>query len=73
MKNITLTIDGRQVTGPEGSTILEIAKSNGIDVPTLCHDQKLEPFGSCFFVLLKLKVQDDLCLPVPPKQLKAWL
>jgi formate dehydrogenase major subunit len=55
MKNITLTIDGRQVTGPDGSTILEIAKSNGIDIPTLCNDEKLEPFGSCFLCITEVK------------------
>jgi len=55
MDNITLTINGRQVTGPKGSTILEIAKANGIDVPTLCNDEKLEPFGSCFLCISEVE------------------
>ena len=55
MKQIKMTIDGRQVTGPEGATILDIAKANGVDIPTLCHDEKLEPFGSCFLCITEVE------------------
>lgn len=44
---LTLTIDGRPVTAPNGATIWEAAKSAGIDIPTLCHDPKLHPAGVC--------------------------
>ena len=35
-KMITLTIDSKQVTVPEGTTILEAARKIDIDIPTLC-------------------------------------
>ncbi|NUQ77945.1 MAG: formate dehydrogenase subunit alpha [Polyangiaceae bacterium] len=44
---IRLTIDGHDVTVPEGTTIWEAAKSIGIDIPVLCHDPRLRPVGVC--------------------------
>lgn len=44
---IELTIDGQQITGQEGWTILEVARWHGIDIPTLCHHESVEPFGAC--------------------------
>ena len=55
MKNITLTINSQQVTGPQGATILEIARMNNVSIPTLCHDDKLEPFGSCFLCICEVE------------------
>ena len=43
----TLTIDGQEVHAEEGQTILEVAKENGIEIPTLCHHPLLEPYGAC--------------------------
>jgi formate dehydrogenase major subunit len=45
--NITLTIDNQSVSVPEGTTIWAAACSLGIDIPTLCHDPKLDPVGVC--------------------------
>src|SRR4030042_861989 len=47
MSEILLQIDGREVKAREGMTILEAAKSVGIFIPTLCHHEKLEPYGAC--------------------------
>ena len=47
MSDILLQIDGKEVTIREGATILEAANSLGISIPTLCHHQKLEPYGGC--------------------------
>ena len=44
---INLTINGKQITAPEGSTILEAARANGIDIPTLCYDKAVEVYGAC--------------------------
>ncbi len=44
---ITITIDGRQVTAPAGSTILEAATQAGIYIPTLCYDERLKAYGAC--------------------------
>src|ERR1700761_9058828 len=46
-KNVTLTIDGREVTVPDGTTILDAAKQLGIDIPVLCHDDRYDPVGVC--------------------------
>ena len=47
MGEITLQIDGREVKAEEGKTVLEAAKSLGIDIPTLCYHPALAPFGAC--------------------------
>jgi NADH dehydrogenase/NADH:ubiquinone oxidoreductase subunit G len=47
MSNIILKIDGKEVEATEGMTILEVARSAGIHIPTLCHHEKLEPHGGC--------------------------
>jgi len=47
MSKILLNIDGKEVTAQEGMTVLEAAQSAGIFIPTLCHHEKLEPFGAC--------------------------
>ena len=45
--SVTLTIDGRELTVPEGTTLFDAAREAGIEIPTLCHDPKLEPVGVC--------------------------
>ena len=44
---INLTINGKAVQAPEGSTILEAARSANIDIPTLCYDKAVEIYGAC--------------------------
>jgi formate dehydrogenase major subunit len=44
---VTLQIDGRDVTVPADSTIWQAARSAGIDIPTLCHTERLDPVGVC--------------------------
>ena len=46
-RTVTLSIDGRDVTAPEGITIWEAAKSAGIEIPVLCHDERYDPVGVC--------------------------
>ena len=52
---ITLTIDDLEVTVPEGTTILDAAERVGIKIPTLCHDKRLIPFGSCRICVVQVK------------------
>ena len=47
MSEILLRIDGKKVKAREGMTVLEAATSAGIPIPTLCHHEKLEPYGGC--------------------------
>ncbi|MBN2032326.1 MAG: (2Fe-2S)-binding protein [Deltaproteobacteria bacterium] len=47
MNEMLLQIDGKEVKASEGMTILEAARSVGISIPTLCHHEKLNPYGAC--------------------------
>ena len=44
---VCLTINGRQITAKEGATILEAAREEGIDIPTLCYMPGINEIGSC--------------------------
>jgi formate dehydrogenase major subunit len=46
-KNVSLKIDGREVTVRDGATILDAAMQLGIDIPVLCHDDRYDPVGVC--------------------------
>ena len=51
----TLTIDGRQVTVPVGTTILEAAAELGIKIPTLCWLKKVSTTGACRICVVKVE------------------
>src|SRR6266498_4825099 len=53
-KQLTLTIDGLQVTVPEGTGVVDAAKMVGIDIPVFCHHPKLEPVGMCRMCLVEI-------------------
>ena len=55
---ITLTIDGRRVQGRDGTTLLEAARTAGIDIPTLCHHPALEPTGGCRLCIVDIAKPD---------------
>ena len=57
MSEITLQIDGRKVQAREGMTILEAAQSAGIFIPTLCHHEKLEPYGACRICTVEIEAR----------------
>ena len=56
MSEIRLQIDGKEVKAKEGMTVLEAALSAGIKIPTLCHHEKLEPFGGCRICIVEVEV-----------------
>jgi len=58
MSEILVRIDGKEVRAKEGTTILEAARSAGISIPTLCHHEKLEPFGGCRLCIVEVQVGD---------------
>jgi len=62
MKEITLTIDGKQVKGKEGDTVLEVCQANNIDVPTLCHSKGLTDVGACRMCIVEIEKERR---PVP--------
>ena len=47
MEDITLTIDGTTVTAPEGTTILQAARSAGIQIPVICYHEATTSNGLC--------------------------
>ncbi len=53
-KQVTLTIDGKQITVPEGLVVADAAKMVGIDIPVFCHHPKLEPVGMCRMCLVEI-------------------
>jgi len=53
-KQVTLTIDGKQVTVPAGIGVADAAKMAGIDIPVFCHHPKLEPVGMCRMCLVEI-------------------
>lgn len=52
--NVTLEINGRKITVPKGTTILEAALKKGIYIPHLCHHGELEPVGACRLCLVEI-------------------
>jgi len=52
---VTLTIDGREVKASDRATILDVARREGIYVPTLCYDPRLAPYGACRVCLVGVK------------------
>lgn len=54
MRMITLTIDGQEMEALEGATLLEAARENGIEIPTLCFHEALEPYGGCRLCVVEL-------------------
>jgi NADH-quinone oxidoreductase subunit G len=67
---VTLTIDGRQVTVPRGSTVLEAARELGIEIPTFCWHPKLKPVGACRMCYVEIekrpKLEVSCATPVMP-------
>ncbi|MFN8402931.1 MAG: NADH-quinone oxidoreductase subunit NuoG [Anaerolineales bacterium] len=53
-KQVTLTIDGKQVAVQEGTSIVDAAKLAGVDIPVFCHHPKLEPVGMCRMCLVEI-------------------
>ncbi len=52
---LKVKINGNEYIGEKGQTILDIAKSNGVEIPTLCHHEKVKPYGSCGLCVVEIK------------------
>ena len=53
---IVIKIDGEEVKASEGMTVLEAAQQADIFIPTLCHHEKLEPYGVCRLCTVEIDV-----------------
>jgi len=57
---VVMQIDGKEVKASADMTVLQAARAAGIDVPTLCHHEKLEPFGACRLCMVELETRGRL-------------
>jgi bidirectional [NiFe] hydrogenase diaphorase subunit len=57
MSDIPLQIDGRAVAAKAGMTVLDAARGAGVSIPTLCHHERLEPFGACRVCVVEAEVR----------------
>ncbi|MGB9812061.1 MAG: NAD(P)-binding protein [Thermovenabulum sp.] len=55
MEEIRLNINGLEVRGRKGQTIVEVARENGIDIPTMCYDERVKIYGSCGVCLVEVE------------------
>ncbi len=55
MSKVQIYIDGKQVIAESSQTILEACREQGIEIPTLCYDEQLEPFTSCFLCVVQVQ------------------
>ena len=46
-RTVSFTLDGKTVDAPEGELLVHAAARHGVFIPTLCHDEKLDPYGGC--------------------------
>jgi formate dehydrogenase major subunit len=59
-EKINIILNGTNTTAFKGEYILEVAKRHGIEIPTLCHDPRLEPFSSCYVCVVEIEGQRNL-------------
>ncbi len=55
LTTVNFTIDGQSVECESGLTVLAAAKNVGIDIPALCADPRLEPFGACRLCIVEVE------------------
>jgi len=55
VEEVTIEIDGRQVTVPKGTSIMRAAMDAGTKIPKLCATDSVEPFGSCRLCLVEIE------------------
>ena len=69
-KKVPLTIDGKDVEARYGQTILEVAREQGIYIPTLCHYNKTTNVGACRVCVVEVEKARSLvascCMPISP-------
>ena len=59
-ETVTLTIDGKTVTVPKGTMVVDAAKTVDIEIPVFCYHEKLGPFGCCRMCLVEVEKMPKL-------------
>ena len=57
MEQIKITVDGQEMTGNKGDTILTIAMENGVEIPNLCYNNELKIYGACGLCVVEAEVK----------------
>ena len=70
---VNLTINGRNVKVPEGTTILEAAKKINIDIPTLCFLKDVNEIGDCRMCVVEVEGRRGFATSCIQKLKKVWL
>ncbi|MGA9504835.1 MAG: 2Fe-2S iron-sulfur cluster-binding protein, partial [Terriglobales bacterium] len=60
MPDVTLTVDGKKITAPAGSLLIEACKSVGIEVPSFCYYPGLSLQGACRMCVVKIEKMPKL-------------
>lgn len=55
MSKISININGREIVALAGQTILQAASENGIDIPHLCYDERIKPYGACGLCVVEVE------------------
>lgn len=66
-KELTITIDGKSCKGTFGETILQIARRNGVYIPTMCYLSKVSPIGSCRMCVVEVEGNNGFVLSCQAK------
>jgi predicted molibdopterin-dependent oxidoreductase YjgC len=52
---ISLTVNGKEISGRKGQTVLEVFRDKGIHIPTLCYHPKMPPYGGCRLCIVEIE------------------
>ncbi|RPI19530.1 MAG: hypothetical protein EHM58_01600 [Ignavibacteriae bacterium] len=55
MEKVNVILNGKLTQAVKGETILQLARREGIEIPTLCHDERLEPYSSCYLCVVEVE------------------
>lgn len=69
---VTLTIDGNQVTVPEGTSVMRASMDAGIEIPKLCATDMMDAFGSCRLCLVEIEGARAFLRPARRPLRRAW-
>ncbi|MCD4697261.1 MAG: FAD-dependent oxidoreductase, partial [Bacteroidales bacterium] len=54
-ETLNIILNGKIVKGKPGETILDLAQRQDIEIPTLCHDPRLDPYSSCYVCVVEIE------------------
>jgi NADH-quinone oxidoreductase subunit G len=57
---IAITLDGKQIEVPKGTTVYQAAKQHGIEIPIFCYHDRMPPFGACRMCLVQVEKMPKL-------------